>query len=263
MPGPVTTHYGWQLPLPGGDPTIWGTEINTVFGQVDGQVWANQQAIAANGTSVGDMKMFAGPTPPTNWAICDGSSQSTTGPMAALFAVIGYAYGGSSGSFNLPNAKDKVIVGAGGLYALGATGGEATHLLATTELPAHAHPITEPSHTHTATQAAHTHGDAGHSHAASASDSGHTHGYQNTGTGHAGLTAGGAFGGNFADNTAVGYANVSVSIGTGYASLNNAQPAITVAATTVGLTTTNNAGGGLAHNNMQPFLAINMIIRYA
>lgn len=35
--------------------------------------------------------------------------------------------------------KDRFLIGAGGSYALGATGGEATHLLTTNEMPEHRH----------------------------------------------------------------------------------------------------------------------------
>jgi microcystin-dependent protein len=266
MPGPVTAHYGWQMPLLGGDPTVWGAEINTTIGQIDGQVWANQQAIAAGGSSVGDMKMFAGATPPAGWALCNGAAQSTTGAYAALFAVIGYVYGGSSGTFNLPNATNRMLIGAGGLYALGSTGGEATHVLTTAELPAHAHPITDVPHTHTATQAAHTHTDVGHVHSASATESAHAHGsslvkYIGGGSGTVGVTGGPL--NATVGNTDAATAGVTVTIGTGFAALGTAQPAITVAATTPGLATTqNNTGGGGAHNNLPPYLAVNMIIRY-
>lgn len=45
---------------------------------------------------------------PAGWLICDGSSYSTT-DQARLFEVIGYTYGGSGSSFNVPNFLDKFI----------------------------------------------------------------------------------------------------------------------------------------------------------
>ena len=258
MPGPVTAHYGWQMPLPGGDPTTWGTEINTVFGQIDGQVWVNQQAIAANGSNVGDVKMFAGATPPTSWAICDGSVQSTTGAMAALFAVIGYTYGGSGGNFNLPSAKDKVIVGAGGAYAIGATGGEATHLLAQTEMPTHAHSVNDPGHAHVSP--AHVHAHYAHTHSVSGSQDAHNHSYnQASGAWPGGQYAGVSYYQQSGGVTSTAQPNVYVSIGAATTSEVAVAAAINAAVTSI---TTLNQGGGLAHNNMQPFLAMNLIIRY-
>lgn len=45
-----------------------------------------------------------------NWLICDGSSKSTTA-YPDLFDVIGYNYGGSGGTFNVPNLINKTIYG--------------------------------------------------------------------------------------------------------------------------------------------------------
>jgi hypothetical protein len=47
-----------------------------------------------------------------------------------------------NGSNSTPDLRDKFVVGAGNTYAVGATGGEATHVLTTAEMPAHAHTIT-------------------------------------------------------------------------------------------------------------------------
>lgn len=56
----------------------------------------------------GDLKIFAGTTTPSGWLLCDGSAVSRTA-YAALFAVIGTAYGAGDGSttFNLPNFTDR------------------------------------------------------------------------------------------------------------------------------------------------------------
>jgi microcystin-dependent protein len=45
---------------------------------------------------------FARPTAPAGWLPCDGQSLSTT-TYAALFAAIGYTWGGSGANFNAPN----------------------------------------------------------------------------------------------------------------------------------------------------------------
>lgn len=40
-----TTHYNWVQPALGGDPTTWGSEINTSLGAIDSQVWTNDQKV--------------------------------------------------------------------------------------------------------------------------------------------------------------------------------------------------------------------------
>ena len=90
---------------------------------------------------VGAMMPYGGTTAPTNWLLCQGQ----TVPQAtypALYALLGTAYGSDAGgNFTLPDLRDRVPVGASGTIARGATGGAKTHTLATTEIPAHAHPI--------------------------------------------------------------------------------------------------------------------------
>lgn len=53
---------------------------------------------------VGTVEMFAGATTPMGYLFCKGQSLSTTS-YAALFAVIGYRYGGSGNNFNLPDFR--------------------------------------------------------------------------------------------------------------------------------------------------------------
>jgi microcystin-dependent protein len=62
-----------------------------------------------------------------------------------LFGVIGYSYGGSGSSFNVPNLKGRTIVGRDSGDAdwdtLGETRGAKTHTLTTSEMPSHSHDI--------------------------------------------------------------------------------------------------------------------------
>lgn len=50
---------------------------------------------------------------PSGWLLCDGTTANSTTTYAALFAVIQYTYGGSAGSFTVPNMNGKIPVGAG------------------------------------------------------------------------------------------------------------------------------------------------------
>lgn len=85
-------------------------------------------------------------TPPTGWLTCDGSAVSRT-TYAALFTAIGTQFGIGDGTttFNLPNAKGRVVVGYNAAEtefdALGEIGGAKTHTLATSEIPAHTHTV--------------------------------------------------------------------------------------------------------------------------
>ena len=62
-------------------------------------------------------------TAPTGWFLCDGDAKSRT-TYAALFALIGTTYGSGDGgaTFNLPDAKDRFVAGAGANVAVGASG---------------------------------------------------------------------------------------------------------------------------------------------
>ena len=77
---------------------------------------------------------------PDGYLLCDGSAVSRT-TYAALFSVIGTTYGEGDGAstFNLPDLQSRVPVGGSSLYELGATGGESTCTLTTSEIPSHSH----------------------------------------------------------------------------------------------------------------------------
>jgi microcystin-dependent protein len=86
---------------------------------------------------------------PAGWLLCNGQAVSRA-TYADLFAEIGTLYGVGDGSttFNLPDYRDKVIIGAGGAFAVGASGGSATKVIAAANLPPHAHTI---NHQHAST----------------------------------------------------------------------------------------------------------------
>lgn len=74
---------------------------------------------------VGKIDLYAGTAPPAGHLLCDGRSVLVK-DYPYLHAVIGYTYGGSGASFNVPNLVDRFPVGAGS-KALGTSGGSPTH----------------------------------------------------------------------------------------------------------------------------------------
>jgi microcystin-dependent protein len=164
----------------------------------------------------GRVEAFAGSTTPDGWLDCDGASYATV-DYPELFAKIGYVWGGSGASFNVPDLRDKVILGSGNDFSLADTGGEQTHTLDLAEIP---------SHNHLAT-------------GTSVVDLGHTH-VEGSAIPTAILIGAGVPAPSAIPSpsvTAVGFANLSVT-----------DPSIS------------SAGADGAHNNMQPFAALKMII---
>lgn len=142
---------------------------------------------------------YAGSTNPNGWLLCDGASYNIY-DRQALFLVVGYTFGGSGNSFNVPDLRGRIPVGySNGISNItnkniGDTGGEETHILSVNEMPSHAHDFST---------------------------------YNNTG--NHGINLAGSHG-----------------VVTDYNSTN----------------TTGYTGGSLPHNNMQPYIALNYIIKY-
>ena len=173
---------------------------------------------------VGTIHLFAGVNVPGGWFICDGTAVSRT-TYAALFAQLGtyWGTGDNVSTFNLPNFVNRAPIGygSGASYGFGTRGGEANHVLSTSEIPSHNHLITDQQHNHT---------DAGHTHQRAAVLVG------------AGSTIQGGSG--WAIGTAAG--------GTGYAALGASY-------TNINHTEVN--GGNGAHNNMMPYGVCYFIIK--
>lgn len=110
--------------------------------------------------TTGDMKMSFVNTDHLGWMLCNGRSLSTT-TYNLLFQVLGYTFGGSGATFNLPDPRGKVVgvvgsitepgnpSGANVTYTFGPgvynggtynnNGGEVMHKLVIPEMPSHNH----------------------------------------------------------------------------------------------------------------------------
>ena len=106
-----------------------------------GSAWITLNAVPVE--APGTLKLTSRATPDPGWLLADGSAVSRT-TYADLFAAIGVTCGAGNGSstFNLPDFRDRVPLGAGA-NALGARPGSPNH---SHVVPAHAHTVPDHSH---------------------------------------------------------------------------------------------------------------------
>lgn len=210
----------------------------------DGSLKGAAVEAALGGTSFvpsGVVIPFAGASAPAGFLMADGSAISRT-TYSDLFTAIGTVHGAGNGTttFNIPDMRGNVSAGYKSadtnFGTLGHKAGEATHALTTAELAAHNHGVNDPGHAHGIADPGHTHAMPMHTSGQEAS------GYQLT---HSG--------GGFTDRPFVdgdGYGQTTDVRGTG----------ISIGGSGTGVSTAN-AGSGTAHNNLQPFIVLNHIIK--
>jgi microcystin-dependent protein len=101
----------------------------------------------ANLMPIGGIALWGAGAAPTNWHLCDGSVVSRT-TYATLFSLYGSTWGAGDGSttFNLPDLRNKFPIGASTILAVGKSGGSQS--ISTSNMPSHAHTITDPMHDH-------------------------------------------------------------------------------------------------------------------
>jgi microcystin-dependent protein len=108
------------------------------------QMISEVKVSAFNPFPIGLILPFGSDTPPAGYLLCDGSGYPVT-DYPELFGVIGYGFGGSSGTFNVPNMVNAIPVGSGDTFGLGDTGGLARVTLSADEIPSHSHSATAPT----------------------------------------------------------------------------------------------------------------------
>ena len=90
----------------------------------------------------GDIRPWPGPNAPDGWALCDGTAVSRAG-NPVLFSAIGvtWGHGDRNTTFNIPDLRGRVLLGADDTYNLGSVGGETTSTLTVAQIPSHTHHI--------------------------------------------------------------------------------------------------------------------------
>jgi microcystin-dependent protein len=202
----------------------------------------------------GTVTQTARVTAPTGWLLCEGQAVSRT-TFARLFDAIGTTYGTGDGSttFTLPNLRGRVPVGRDTTQTefdvLGETSGAKTVTLNATQIPAHNHTGT------TSSGGAHTHTFSG----TTSNTGSHSHTQRFTLNAAAGSNMGGMASAGSAQSPGLTSQQVTLDAGS---------HEHTYSGTTSGASanhshtfTTANAGGGLAHNNLQPYIVLNYMIK--
>lgn len=191
----------------------------------DGAITAAKLAANVAVVPVGTVVSTAVSSAPAGWLLCDGAAVSRE-TYAALFAAIGTTFGSGNGSttFNLPNLKGRVPAGLDAGQSEFNTRGK-----------------TGGAKTHTLSKAempSHNHG---------INDPGHGHGS------NAAFTIGGigGSGGSGIPNGASSWGNPTYGNAHWYSIVGN----------TTGISIQSN-GSGSAHNNLQPYMALNYIIKH-
>jgi microcystin-dependent protein len=121
----------------------------------NGNVRQNGNAILSDAISIGTIMSWTSTNIPQYYLACDGAAISRT-EYSKLYAIIGTTYGIGDGfaTFNVPDLRGRVMVGTGSTtytdsgistirpsesYIHGRKGGEETHTITTSEMPAHTH----------------------------------------------------------------------------------------------------------------------------
>lgn len=227
MADTFTANYNFTKPQIGGDTNTWGTVLNANFDAIDTQVKANATAAASAAAAAaaavlavpGMIIMWAGTIAaiPAKWKICDGTNGT-------------------------PDLRGRMVIGAGGAYAVGNVGGSSSAGITIANMPAHNHGVTDPGHAHGVYDPGHSHG---------VSDPGHAHSVPNYIGGTPGHVVWG--GSQVQSDGSMGYATTTAS-GTGI-SINGSGTGIGIYGSGTGIQT-QVAGSGAAFSVQNPYMAL-------
>src|SRR5215831_17844198 len=88
---------------------------------------------------LGEIKIISWNFPPKGWTFCNGQLLAIN-QNQALFSILGTTYGGDGmRTFGLPNLQGRTPMHVGNGIVLAEMGGETSHTLNISELPAHNH----------------------------------------------------------------------------------------------------------------------------
>lgn len=243
---------------------VYQTDGSSGYYFFDGTSWVQLNAGTTESTPAGIIQQFGGTTAPTGYLICDGSAISRA-TYSGLFAAIGTSYGAGDGSttFNLPDLRGRVAVGKSTdteFDAMGETGGAKTHTLTTSQLPAHTHDVNPASFTTTST-GDHTH-TVNPPSTTTSTDGSHKHDLDGVAETYNTQTYSGNGGdgdaGRIYDTDYAGSHTHTLDI----ASFTSGTDGAHTHTINVPSTTSTSAGSGSAHNNLQPYMVVNYIIKY-
>jgi len=225
-----TTNYSWNLPTVGGNQDAWGDLLNANWTALDtllGGTSAAEFAILDGATvTTAELNYVSGVT-----SNIQAQINSAGVPSGAILLWSGstasipsgwYLCNGSNGT---PDLRDRFVVGAGGGYSVGATGGASTVALSTANMPAHTHTFSGT----TSSSGSHKHG------------SGTLSNYSNTN-------------GTYGSGSSLG-AHQGIGSGSQIATTTDGAHTHTYSGTT------SSAGSGSAHENRPPYYALAYIMK--
>ena len=160
----TTTIHSSVMPLSANPGDVWfntndGTSF-TYFDDGTSRQWVEMISSGVPNVNIimptGSVLQTALTAAPTGWLLCQGQAVSRT-TYSVLFNAISTTYGIGDGSttFNLPDLRGRVAIGAGQVtdsasltqtFTLASKAGEINHTLTSAEMPSHTH--TQDAHRH-------------------------------------------------------------------------------------------------------------------
>lgn len=147
--GTYASDDGLVSPTVGTEPNSWGALLNENAVRIDRAL--------ARATFLGEIRMYAGSSAPSGWALCDGSAiDQATYPQMYNWLVVEQSsrFGEAGGNPKLPDLRARFVLGAGAGTlgndadgselsdrTLASTGGRENVTLTESQLPGHTHSV--------------------------------------------------------------------------------------------------------------------------